>query len=156
MIFSLISDKGKVELIAWRLEKKLRDNWFFMKQEFLAKRFAHPTLSTVKYSLGHLLVIWYSRICFRIDWVHVYKYTKIGRNYIMQRAKTWWTWRVISIIAEKTACSSQDHLHTMKIYNTRPVSLSIEAWLKFCSQRFFLFSTSKLFTYFKVINAFKR
>ena len=99
VVFSLISDnwyfntkknafkKRKVELSAWRLEKKLRDNWFFTKQEFLAKSFARPTLSTIEYSLGHLLVISYSRICFRTDWVHVYKYRKIGRNYITAKSK---------------------------------------------------------------------
>ena len=47
-----------------------------------------------------------------------------------QRAKTWWTWRVISIIAEnKPLAHHKTHLHTMKVYNTEPVSLTIEVLL---------------------------
>ena len=47
-----------------------------------------------------------------------------------QRAKTWWTWRVISVIAEnKPLAHHKTHLHTMKVYNTQPVSLTIEVLL---------------------------
>ena len=35
-----------------------------------------PTLSKVEYSPGYLLFISYSTICFWIDWVRVYEYTK--------------------------------------------------------------------------------
>ena len=59
-----------------------------------------------------------------------------------QRPKTWWTWRVISIIAEnKPLAHHKTHLHTMKVYNARPVySLSIEVF-------------TEVFTCSKVINA---
>ena len=69
------------------------------------------------------------------DWVRVYKYTKSKastREKLLhcQRAKTWWTWRVISVIAEnKPHAHHKTHLHGMKVYNTRAVSLTIE----FCS-----------------------
>ena len=49
---------------------------------------------------------------------------------------------------KQTACSSQDHLHTMKVYNTQPVSLLLI--------KFSFFSTTEAFTCSKVINAFKR
>ena len=38
-----------------------------------------------------------------------------------QRSKKWFTWHVISIIAEnKPHGHHKSHLHTMKVYNTRP------------------------------------
>ena len=49
-----------------------------------------------------------------------------------QRAKTWWKWRIISIITElKPHAPHKTHLHTIKVYNTRPFSLTIEVSLKF-------------------------
>ena len=60
-------------------------------------------------------------ICFWIDWVRVYKYAKIkgldSREIIITEwKKKWWTWHVISVIAEN---------ETMKVYNTWPVSHAI-------------------------------
>ena len=56
-----------------------------------------------------------------------------------------------------TACSSQDssviHLHTVKVYNARPVSLTIEALL---IKILLFFLTTEVITCSKVINAFKR
>ena len=54
------------------------------------KVFLRPTLSTVEYSSGYLLFISYSTICFWIDWVHVYEYTKnegprFERNYVIAK-----------------------------------------------------------------------
>ena len=58
------------------------------------------------------------------------------------------TWQVISIIVEnKPQAHQKVHLHTIKVYNTRPVSL--------CWVRFF-FSSTEVFTCSKVINSFKR
>ena len=59
----------------------------------------------------------------------MYKYTKIQgpqfqRNYIKccQISKKWLTWHVISIIAEnKLHAHHKTHLHTMKVYNPRPL-----------------------------------
>ena len=75
-------------------------------------------------------------ICFWIDWVRVYKYTKIkGLDSgevisLPTRKKNWWTWRFISIIAEnRQHAHHKTHLDTMKVYNTRPVSLTIEVML---------------------------
>ena len=42
-----------------------------------------------------LFYIWYLTICFWIDWVHVYKYTKIkglDSREITSEQKKWWTW----------------------------------------------------------------
>ena len=51
-----------------------------------------------------------------------------------QKVKTWWIWRLISIIAEnKPHAHHMTHFHTMKGFNARPVySLAIEVfWLKY-------------------------
>ena len=60
-----------------------------------------------------------------------------------QRPKTWWTWRVISIIAEnKPHAHHETCLHTRKVYNTRPVySATIEVF-------------SEVLSSTKMINAF--
>ena len=55
----------------------MRRRLFSMKLDFYAKSFSFPTLSMVEYSSGYLLFISYSTICFWIDWVCKYKYTKI-------------------------------------------------------------------------------
>ena len=73
---------------------------FYTKQDFLAKCFSFPSLSTVEYSSGHLFFISYSTIC------------------------------DISIIPEnKPYAYHKTHLHTRKVYSTRPVSLIIEVLL---------------------------
>ena len=65
----------------------------------------------------------------------MYKYTKIEglrfeRNYIGQRAKKWWTWCVISIIAEnKPHAHHETYFHLIKVYNSWTVSLTIEVLL---------------------------
>ena len=47
-----------------------------------------------------------------------------------QRAKKWWTWRVISIIAEnKPHAHYETYFHLIKINNSWPVSLTIEVLL---------------------------
>ena len=57
------------------------------------------------------------------------------------------TWHVISIIVEnKPQAHQKVHLHTIKVYNTRPESLLIKI----------SFSTTEVFTCSKVINSFKR
>ena len=47
-----------------------------------------------------------------------------------QKVKTWWTWRVISIIAEnKPHAYHKTHFHIMKVFDTRLVySLEIEVF----------------------------
>ena len=47
-----------------------------------------------------------------------------------QKVKTWWIWRVISIIAEnKPHAHHKTHFHTMKVFDTRLVySLAIEVF----------------------------
>ena len=50
---------------------------FYTKQDFLVDSFSRPTLSTVEYFSGYFLSISHSTICFWIDRVRVYKYTKI-------------------------------------------------------------------------------
>ena len=99
----------------------------------------------------------YCTNCFWIDWVH--KYTKIKgldsretTSYCTE-SKTWWTWCVISIIAEnKPHTHHKVRLHIMKVYNNRPVNITIEVF----SLRFFFFLISEIFTSSKVISAFKR
>ena len=47
-----------------------------------------------------------------------------------QRAKKWWTWRVISIIAEnKPHARYETYFHLIKVHNSWPVSLIIEVLL---------------------------
>ena len=64
---------------------------------------------------------------------------------LRQKVKTWWIWRVISIIAEnKPHAHHKTHFHTMEGFNARPVySLAIEVF-------------TEALTCSKVINAFKR
>ena len=61
------------------------------------------------------------------------------------RAKTWWTWHTISIIAKnKLHTHHKTHVHTIKVYKTRPVySLTIKVF-------------TEVFICSKVINAFKQ
>ena len=48
-----------------------------------------------------------------------------------QRAKKWWTWRVISIIAEnKPHADYETYFHLIKIYDSWPDSLTIEVLLR--------------------------
>ena len=106
----------------------------YMKQDFLAKKFLLPTLSTVRYFSGYLLFISYLTICFWIDWVHLYINTRksrprLERNYNIAREQKnvmSVTRDVIFIIAKnKPHTQYRTHLHTMKVYNTRPVSLTV-------------------------------
>ena len=61
--------------------------------------------------------------------------------------------RDISIIAEnKPHAHHKSHLHTMKVYNTRPVNLTIEGFLT----KILSFYDTEVFTCSKVINVFKR
>ena len=57
----------------------------------------------------------------------------IGRKFNLlhyRRAKPWWTWSVISFIAEKKRpAHHKTQLHTVNVYNNRPVSLTIEVLL---------------------------
>ena len=47
-----------------------------------------------------------------------------------QRAKRWWTWRVISITAEnKPHAHYETYFHLIKVHNSWPVSLIIEVLL---------------------------
>ena len=106
----------------------------YMKQDFLAKKFLLPTLSTVRYFSRYLLFISYLTICFWIDWVHLYINTRksrprLERNYNIAREQKnvmSVTRDVIFIIAKnKPHTQYRTHLHTMKVYNTRPVSLTV-------------------------------
>ena len=66
-----------------------------------------------------------------------------------QRSKKGFTWHVISIIAKnRPHAHHKTYLHTMKVYNTKPVSLLLI--------KFSFFSTTDVFTCSKVINAFNR
>ena len=64
-------------------------------------------------------------------WIHENWSTSIRaklRHY--QRAKKWWTWRVISITAEnKPHAHYETYFHLIKINNSWPVSLTIEVLL---------------------------
>ena len=56
-----------------------------MKQDFLVTSFWLPTLLTVKCSSRYFILYMVFDNCFWIDWVHVYKYTKIkGLNSSMR------------------------------------------------------------------------
>ena len=126
-----------------------------MKQIFLAKKFSLPTLSTVEYSSGYLLFIWYLTICFWIDLLHLYKYTKIkvldSREItsLPETKKMWWTWHVISVIAKnKQHTQHQTHLHVQWKFTTpnqlaSPSAPLIDVLLII---NILFFSTSEVFT----------
>ena len=64
----------------------------------------------------------------------------LERNYIIakeqKRDEYGKTLHVIQSLPEKKKKKKayhKTHLHTMKVYNTRPVSITIEVLLKFCS-----------------------
>ena len=68
--------------------------------------------------------------------------------------ETWWKWLLVSIMAKnKPHAHHKTPWRTMKVYNTRPVSLTIEVLLIW---RLFFFSTTDVITCFKVIKTFKR
>ena len=113
-----------------------------MKQDFLTKSFSPPTLLTVEYSSGYLLFTSYSTM---IEIVCINSWKSIWEKlHHCQGPKTWWTWGVISIIGtNKLHALHKTHLHTMKVYNIRPVSgLTIKVF-------------TKVFTCAKVINAWR-
>ena len=107
--------------LAWRLDREMRRPLILHETGFTPWRILLPTLST------SILLI-----CFWFDLVRVLAKTgntsgsqampRFQRNYIIARdKKKWFTWRVISIIAEnKPHAHHKSHLHTMKVYNTRP------------------------------------
>ena len=140
-----------------RLLKKWGGNYIYMKEDSSWQVFNFLLYKQSSILQDILFYIWYLTICFWIDWVHVYNTRKLSahrfkyeRNYIIAREqKKWWTWHVISVIAEN---------ETMKVHNTQPIShaicpievLLIKIFL--CSLRFFFFST----TCSKVISTFKQ
>ena len=83
--------------------------------------------------------------------IHNIQRPRFERNYIFardQRKK-----HDVSIIAKnKPHAHHKTDLHTVKVYNARPVSLIIEVLLI----KILLFLTTEMFTFSKVINAFKR
>ena len=92
------------------------------KQDFLAKSLSPPTLSTVEYSsryllfishiFGHLFLNWLSTRVY----IHESQGPRLERNFRhWQKAKTWWTWRVISIIAENKPCMLITRLICIKL-----------------------------------------
>ena len=98
-----------------------------------------------------LIFISYSTICFWIDWVRVCKYMKIkdldSRAKEQKRDERGASFQS----SPKINCMLiTTRLHTMKVYNTRPVCLPIEVLLI----KILLFSTNEVFSRFKVINAF--
>ena len=101
-----------------------------------------------------LFYIWYLTICFWIDWIHVHKYTKIkGLDSSMREI----TPLPESKKSDEHGMSFRSSLKmkcSMKVYNTLPVSHTYDVphWSKFCSLRFFFFST----TCSKVISTFKQ
>ena len=126
-----------------------------MKQDFLAKRFSPPPLLTIEYYSGYLLFISYSTIC---EYACV-NTRKKGRFYLREiTSKTWWTWSVFSIIAENIPhAHHKAHLHTMKVYNTRPVGLTIEVLLIkillfFDHWSYHLFRSNQRFQEIKIVN----
>ena len=119
-----------------------------MKHDFLAKSDLLPSLSTVEYSSAYLLS--YSMIC-KYACVNTRKSRASIQEKLNQKRD-----EDGASFQSYTACSSQDssvtHLHTVKVYNARPVSLTIEALFI----KILLFLTTKVITCSKVINAFKR
>ena len=91
-----------------RLLKKWGGNYIYMKQISSWQVFNFLLYRQSSILQDILFYIWYLTICFWIDWVHVYKYTKIkGLDLstreimiIAREQKKWWTWHVISVITE--------------------------------------------------------
>ena len=82
----------------------------------------------------------------------MYKYTKNSRALIpeklhhCQRSKKGFSWHVISIITKnRPHAHHKSHLHTMKVYNTQPVSLLLI--------KFSFFSTTEAFTCSKIFQS---
>ena len=110
--------------------------------------FPRKNIFTPSFIDGRVLFrIFIFNIVFNDLWVRLCKYTKNkGLDSREITSKTWWTWRVISINAEnKPHAHHKTHLHTMKVYNTRPVGLTIKVLLI----KILLFSTTKVITFRK-------
>ena len=98
-----------------------------------------------------LIFISYSTICFWIDWVRVCKYTKIrGLDSREKEQKRDERGASFQSLPKINCMLMTTRLHTMKVYNTRPVCLPIEVLLI----KILLFSTTEVFFRFEVINAF--
>ena len=117
-------------LLAWRLDREMRRRSIYTKQDLRAKVFLPPTVSTSK--LFTCLWIDLVRLLTLTRYMStVAGYKKNSRASIpekwhhCQRSKKWFTWHVISIIAEnKLHSHHKNHLHTMKVYNTQSSELS--------------------------------
>ena len=96
-----------------------------------------------------LFYIWYLTICFWIDWVHVYKYMKI---------KGLDSREITSLPESKKSDEHGMSFRSSLKWNNeslqQPTSYPhhLPHWSKFCSLRFFFFST----TCSKVISTFKQ
>ena len=98
-----------------------------------------------------LIFISCSTICFWIDWVRVCKYTKIkGLDSRAKEQKRDERGASFQSSPKINCMLITTRLHTMKVYNTRPVCLPIEVLLI----KILLFSTTEVLTCLEVINAF--
>ena len=128
-----------------------------MIQDFFTKFFSRSSLSTVEYSSGYLLSISYSTICFWIDWVHVYKDAKIKGLDSREIKSLPKSKNVMSVTFQSSPKINRmliTRLICIKWKFTTPDQLTSPS--KASSQRFFLFTTTEVFTCSKVINVFKR
>ena len=98
-----------------------------------------------------LIFISCSTICFWIDWVRVCKYTKIkGLDSRAKEQKRDERGASFQSSPKINCMLITTRLHTMKVYNTRPVCLPIEV----LPIKILLFSTTEVLTCLEVINAF--
>ena len=140
--------------LAWRLDGEMSRRLILHETGFTHYRFFTPYFWIFTF---YLFLNWVSTHVIRLlsQAIRVYKYTKNSRALIpeklhhCQRSKKGFSWHVISIITKnRPHAHHKSHLHTMKVYNTQPVSLLLI--------KFSFFSTTEAFTCSKVINAFKR
>ena len=145
--------------LAWRLDREMR--WLILHETgFTRKRVFTSYLNEV--DTVYLFLNWLNTrvsddrkyVCGRRLYacINTRKFKGLDSREItsLPENKKWFTWHVISIIAEnKPHAHHKTHLHTMKVYNTRPSQFW---WLRFL----LFFVHAVVFTCSKVINALKR
>ena len=131
--------------LAWRLDREMRRRLILLETGFTRQRFFIYFLLQQRWVFFriftfYLFLNWFTvyscstcmsvsddqkYICGRrlYPWINTQKFKGLDSGEItsLPEIKKWFTWYVISIIAENQPHSHhKTHLHTIKVYNTRP------------------------------------
>ena len=118
-------------LLYWRLDWEMRRRLILHETEFTHERFFASYFINV--DTFYLFLNWFNvlvsndpkYLCCRLyACINTRKFKALNSRKItsLPEIKNWFAWHVISIVAEnKWHAQHKTHLHTMKVYNTRPL-----------------------------------